>query len=367
MTTTRHDMKPASTATSARADALAEALDRLSGYAYTDGIGMATHGPMGAEAMSALGRDDLVVDWVESYKTRHDPIAAPPPVQRLDRDDTAALMAALGDPTRVTDWAAIFAAELAEQPWGAVLRRWLPQLLPGHGGAFTHGLLRTAHAVRALETIDPLPLLVSELAHGLGYWASVFKTLPGRPELSGNFQLAEAIARPPRPPQPWDLMGAGQFAYLDQLDGFQAAVEDLAQPHSLEHSLSDLTATYARLMLTHPDVHPFALIHAITPIAAARTLAPYLPDGSPGRLYAQLWHVNAAIAASFLPPTRSVAVDMELSPDTFDTDELAARAAANRDTHVIKFTEACLREHSLRPDPAYLAAAQQVLNTTPAW
>jgi hypothetical protein len=41
--------------------------------------------------------------------------------------------------------------------------------------------------------------------------------------------------------------------------------------------------------------------------------------------------------------------------------ELAARAVANGDEHAIKFTEALLGEHALRPDPAYLAAAQDAV------
>ncbi len=38
-------------------------------------------------------------------------------------------------------------------------------------------------------------------------------------------------------------------------------------------------------------------------------------------------------------------------------DELGARAVEHGDEHVIKFTEACLREYALRPDPRYPAAA----------
>jgi hypothetical protein len=38
-------------------------------------------------------------------------------------------------------------------------------------------------------------------------------------------------------------------------------------------------------------------------------------------------------------------------------DELIERAIACGDEHAIKFTEVCLREHALNPDPALLAAA----------
>jgi AcrR family transcriptional regulator len=49
-------------------------------------------------------------------------------------------------------------------------------------------------------------------------------------------------------------------------------------------------------------------------------------------------------------------------------DELiAAHAVVHRDPHAVKFTEACLREHARRPDPAYLGAAQALLERTPPW
>jgi hypothetical protein len=65
-----------------RTDALADALERLDGYAYLDGPGFAVHGPMGAETLSALGHNDMVAGWVEAYKLRHQPIETPPPRHR---------------------------------------------------------------------------------------------------------------------------------------------------------------------------------------------------------------------------------------------------------------------------------------------
>jgi hypothetical protein len=47
--------------------------------------------------------------------------------------------------------------------------------------------------------------------------------------------------------------------------------------------------------------------------------------------------------------------------------ELVIRAVEHRETHALKFTEACVREHTLNPDPVYLQAAQQVLGQLPRW
>ena len=41
-----------------------------------------------------------------------------------------------------------------------------------------------------------------------------------------------------------------------------------------------------------------------------------------------------------------------------DEAELTDRAVAAGGAHSIKFTEACLREYSLNPNPVYLLAAQ---------
>ncbi len=138
-----------------RTDALHDALDRLSGYGYFDVPGFAFHGPMGAETVSTLGHDDLVAGWVEDYKARHQPLDVPPPVERLDPDDERSWRPALGDVARLSDWAAMFGRELREGSWQTVVRRWVPQLLPGYGGGLTHGLIRVAHGVRALSPAVP--------------------------------------------------------------------------------------------------------------------------------------------------------------------------------------------------------------------
>lgn len=351
-----------------RAGAIEDALDRLSAYEYADGPGMAVHGPMGAEALSTLGHDDLVAAWVEDYKVRHEPIAGPPAGARLDPDDGGSWRPALGDPARFADWADLFTHQLQDGPWPDVLASWVPRLLPGYAGAFTHGLIRTAHAVRALGSVPaPTPLLTAELAKALAYWAGSFKPLPGRPALAGDLILDDALARLPRPPEAWTPMEAGQFTRVHELGDFPQVVEALGAPAALDGALSDLTVRFARLMLANPDVHPFGLVHAITPVAGARTLLPHLPTVTTGQLYAQLWQVDAAIASGFLPGSGAGADTTPGDREPATPADLTARAAEHRDPHVVKFTEACIREHALRPDPAYLLAAQHVIDATPPW
>jgi Questin oxidase-like len=353
-----------------RADALDDAFDRLSRYAYVDGPGLATHGPMGAEALSSLGHDDLVAPWVEQYKVRHQVIPAPSRIGRLDPGDESSWRTALGDPSRLSDWAALFAGELQDRPWPEVIAAWVPRLLPGYAGAFTHGLIRTAHAVRAAQTTtDPSPLAVAELAKALAYWAGSYKTLPGRPTLGGHRSLHEAVARLPRPQDPWTPIEAGMFSRIGELRDFGDAVETLGPPASVDEALSDLTSTFARLMLANPDAQPIGLVHAVTPVAGARTLLGYLPTVSIQQMYGQLWQVDAAIAAGFTraPHSGTATLTDRQDVEAPSPAELVARATEHKDPHVVKFTEACAREHALRADPAYLLAVQHVIDKSPAW
>lgn len=361
--------------TTTRHDALDDALSRFGAYRYIDGVGFAFHGPMGAEALSTLGHHDLVAGWADEYTARHEPIDAPRPVARLDDADESSWRAALGDPPRASDWAALFADQLREHPWPAVVRRWAPILLPGSAGALTHGLLRVAHGVRAMPVEGvPSKLLLDELALGLAYWAATALTLPGRPELEGTLMPDEAIARLPRPGEPWSPIEAGTFARMGELTGFPEAVGALAPPPSVDDGLSDLTAAFCRVLLAHPQVFPQGLVHAVTPVAAVRTLLPYLPDDARAGVYARLWQTSAAIVCGFTPNPSTSDAGTEASGDDRERDrplptpdELVARAVEHREPHAIKFTEACLREHRRRPDPVYLRAAQHVIENMPRW
>src|SRR5262249_12503432 len=78
----------------------------------------------------------------------------PPRVQRIGRTEWAT---ALGQPRRVGDWFELFGNELSEEPWRAVLERWVPRLAPGIVAAALHGVIRTGHAVRAIAFEDTPP------------------------------------------------------------------------------------------------------------------------------------------------------------------------------------------------------------------
>src|SRR5262245_46938262 len=169
-----------------------DALERLRGTGPEARHGAPNHGPMAAEALVALGCLDEVPRWVDDYRGELGPM---PPARSPVTEDT--WREALGAIHRVGDWQVFFGARLAEGPWQAVFGRWMPRLIPGLMAGGTHGLIRTAHALRALSEAAT-PLRVEELASALAFWAAYYQTLPGIPRLRGPLELDRAIEQIPR-------------------------------------------------------------------------------------------------------------------------------------------------------------------------
>ncbi|GAA2926795.1 hypothetical protein [Streptomyces enissocaesilis] len=346
-------------------DAVNEALEQLDdlGYERGQGVDLANHGPMGAEALALLGQEDEVARWVRRYRAameHHEPPAAR---FALDPADESSWRPALGSFDRAGDWEHLFVRELAGAHWREVLVRWWPRLLPGLFAGLTHGLIRTAHAVRGLYAAagEPTRLQLRELARGLAYWAARYTELPGRPRLRGSYDLPAAVAALPRVAQDGP-MGPGtarrRLDGLDGLPGYNESLEWLA-PEQAPRLLSEMTVQFADVFLGHPEVYPVPLIHGVTAPAAVRILLPHLPHGLHEPTLAQLWQVHAAFLLAFTTDRRDEGTAAWRSevPDLPPMDELGARAAEHGDEHVIKFTEACLREYALLPDPRYPAAA----------
>src|SRR5438445_11712232 len=135
------------------------------------GRGLANHGPMAAEAMCAMGRDEAVAPWVERYRKGLE--AHPAPSGRINETHWRE---ALGKSDRVGDWIAFFNEALKEAAWQRGLDRWVTWLAPGIAAAAFHGVIRTGHAARALAD-QVTPIRTSELAEGLGYWAATYQAL----------------------------------------------------------------------------------------------------------------------------------------------------------------------------------------------
>ena len=302
------------------ADAVNGALQRLEGVGYEFGPSFVNHAPMAAEALARLGLTDDVPAWVEQNLRKrryHDPPEARWPLSGEDKADWSA---ALGDFSRVADWTALFERELAGEPWRAVLARWWPRLLPGMSAALTHGVIRTAHAVRgvAVGTGDDR-LRLRELAHGLGYWAARYSG-PRRPAAVGS-PLVEADA-------------GDEAAALPALDAL----------------IAESAGHYAR----RRQSFPVPLIHSITGPAAVRLVCEHLPPEQKWPSYRVARECSEGIRQYFgrepeVPAEPAAAVTAE---------ELVAAAVELGDEHAIKLAEVAVRQQAVAPDPRYWAASQ---------
>ena len=338
--------------------ALLDALDRLRGSGPEfDGF-LANHGPMAAEALVRIGGADAVPGWVDGYRTRlHD---APGVVRGIDPDDWREH---LGDQRLIGDWTALLRREAGERPWSGLLERWWPRLLPGMAASATHGVIRTAHAVRSLREAgdDPDPLLVDELAQGLAYWAARYLTVPGAPALTGPDDAVTALRGLPRldpgaPPGGPGLVG--RLMVLDGLDGFAPALEAWGAPTGPDEALDELIGAAARVIAARED-SPVAFCHAVTGPAAVRLVLPVLPERLHRPSVAVSWQVVGAIVAAYAAPRLAAESDVPAPVAVASPERLGELAVAHGDEHVIKLTEAAGREHARTGDPTLLVAADR--------
>jgi hypothetical protein len=297
------------------------ALERLQTTGFYLGGFFANHGPMAAEALARLGYCDEVDTWVDAniHHRKHGPLPHPwhPINDRLPQD----WQTALGDRRRGGDWVQLFSRELTDTSWRQVLHTWWARLLPGCGGSLTHGLIRTAHAVRSLsEVAEPSGLQIDELARGLAFWATVYSPVQNDLGEPGNLSAA-----------------------------------------AVDQALSALTATYAGDYAATTPAHPIPLIHTITAPAAMRLVLAELPAQLHSRSLQMMTEVNRGVFAAFGGQRSTVGQETAATSTQQDFAALAAQAVDIGDEHAIKICEAAARENALRPDPRYLRAASTAL------
>lgn len=356
-------------------DAVNEALERLDdmGYERGDRNELVNHGPMAAETLATLGHGGQIGTWIEVYRARPHH-ARPAPSFSIDASDESSWRSVLGDFRRVGDWEQLFIRELAEAPWRDVVVRWWPRLISGLLAGITHGAIRTAHAVRSLAgTPYPSQAQLTELARGLAYWAGRYRGLPGEAGFRGVTSLAKAVAALPREPLEEPLsppraraISRERLSRIAELPGYTEALRAVA-PDDPQLLLSEMTAEFAGIYLVHTEVYPIPLIHGVTLPAAVRIVLPHLPSEMHMPTVTAVWQLHVALLLAFTGDRRGedAAVAAALETEVPPFDELIARAVEHKDEHVIKFTEACLRENGLRPDARYAAAAQAAQRRIP--
>ncbi len=330
-----------------------EMLDLLSFAGAEFGSGAANHGPMAAEALFALGREEAVLLWVEGYRSRL--ADRPSPSLAIPHEHWREY---LGARERLGDWIELFENELAETSWQEVVRQWVPRLAPAVMAAATHGLIRTAHAARSLSDGET-PQRKYELAQGLGFWAARYYTLPGQPSRTNAGHTPRAALDYVKRLHDTSFDGAGpiteQIKGMEEHPEFASAIDLPDTRGDISRFISNITETFAGIYLASPK-NLIAFVHTVTAPSALRMLAPYLDDADARQAARYTWQACAAVYSwySTVPPQDFSKTEAPVE----DEAELIDRAVAAGGAHSIKFTEACLREYSLNPNPVYLLAAQ---------
>lgn len=342
-------------------ESLDAALERLAPFGPDLRNGNTSHAPMAVEALCALGRPDAISPWLDYYRAELLPLPA-----RVERVTAQNWRAALGKAERAADWNAFFAEELRGAPWREVLDRWVGRLAPGLCAAATHGVIRVGHAVRALS-LKESPARVRELADALGSWAYAYQELPTAAGAGRGLPAREAIARVPVAPAEKRRFKGSIVSALEGLTDFPEfapAIDLLAPAGDPAAQLGDLTQTFARVYVAnaHDFLTSIVFIHGITSATALGHLLPHLSEANQRAALRFAWQAGAALYSAFGARPEPIG-DVALPRDSAET--LAARAVAHGDEHAIKLAEACLTRHSLRPDPAYLAAIESALVLLP--
>lgn len=264
------------------------------------------HSTMGAEALVELGAGDLVKSWIARHPIR--PYQAPVTGIPIP----SGWKQALGKRECHGDWIRHFDTELAGRPFQAVLAEWGRRFAHDVGAFLFHGLIRTAHAARALVHKDT-PARRTELARGLSLWAIGIRTPPPESPLTApvsrgpeieilHYARLGAVCFIPSPDVPTLHLVTGPMAYLMLLPFFDTETHWLAE------------ASFAR---THRE--------AAQRFEALKQRAYAAPNGS------------------------------------VDRKRLQA-LAAQRDAHPSKLTEAALRAYEKSKDELFLKAAGKALD-----
>lgn len=296
-------MEPTALTVTANASPLLDsALEKVSALEFPPPAHFVSHAPMACEALAAQGCEDRLARWVRHFAGQLAP--APSPV-----DPPAGWASgwadALGNGRRLPVWIGFFERSIADDGWPAVVRLWVPRLMPGLASALFHGVIRTAHAVRALDAVGT-PARRGELARALGSWASWYR--------------AGATPRP---------LEASGDARLDAVDA---------------------AADAAGCFVAKPDIYH---LHLVTGAMAVARLAGHLTADDGAAAVSQLRADHAAMLGDLDPtvvPDRDVA-----------WDPTAVEAAAESfDAHQIKLVDSCHEGFAETGDAVFVAAARLV-------
>jgi hypothetical protein len=301
---------------------------------------LANHLPMALLALDRLGADAAIMQrFADRYASKLVPAAS-----SSSGRDPHDVLGSSGDYPRFVSF---FEDRIREAGADAVLRDWVPVLMPGLAASAFHAMIRLAYAIEG--GID------DEIARALAYWASEYAPLPLSLE-PGEGSLDEIAARLLakvadhmfKPGIIIDKML--EIAWDPALAG--PVVQPLAAP-----SLREIARFALRVYTERED---FTLLHLVTGCHAFRIVQRYASDTALARRY--LWQ---AVLAGWLTVAIGSTNGTQAGAAGVDAGEeaIAARAVLSSDDHVIKLCYTALCEYREYDEPGYLRVAARKLRT----
>jgi hypothetical protein len=177
-------------------------------------------------------------------------------------------------------------------------------------------------------------------------------------------QAVEATASLPRldPAVAADGPGVGgRLRSLFRLPELGRALDVWGPGGDDDAALDSLIGAAARVLAAREDA-PIAFCHAVTAPAAVRIVLPHLPPTLGSASVAASWQVVGGIVAAFAAPRQEAESQAAQGPHTASEDDLAAladQAVGHGDEHVIKLTEASIREFRRTGDMTLIVAAER--------
>ena len=281
---------------------LDDAFERMAASsAFELANGFVNHGPMGVEALAAMGLEEQIDEWARRFERVPGPAVGGVPTQDLDWKE------ALGDYRLLPEWIGHLELAIDEHGWQEVTEVWVPRLMPALSTKLFHGAIHVGHVVRSLTVADT-PARRTELARALGYWAARYH--PGQPLTAGSREFDG------------DLRTAAVAAAAD------AARYYLAEPSILN-------------------------LHGVTGAMAIELLVDHLPPtaGQAGLAQVRAEHAALYAGSEAVKDVRTAGVE---------ADAVACAAASSGDVHAVKLVEACRRGLAVSGDPVFAAAAETV-------
>jgi len=312
--------------------------------------GLTNHMPMAVEALCRMGCGDVAIDWLKPRLDHAQPHPAP---QTYLHDGN--WQGAVGRADLFASWHDFFKREVARYELRELLDLWVPRLAPGYAGAATHGLLRTAHAARALNAEDT-DIRRDELAQGLAYWAASYLSLPeSAPDDVTALPLEQALANLPVVPLD-ERQNNGSIVMalivLGTRDDFAPLIHTLDLGDDHRAACLDLVEALGPVFLAQA-VDPLSTIvftHGITSLVASHFLCELVGKKAGQSLVRYGWQAVAGLYACYADPS----LDRH-DPEPERTEDMIEHAVAHGDEHVIKLTEACIHLDTLRPNPLFKA------------